>query len=70
MNIEQALKLKINQPVKVPADRGDKGYTSKVKSVSDQVQTNYQGIKFVWVEVYHKTGNTASVWPSNRLTFN
>jgi hypothetical protein len=64
MNIDKALKLKPGDAVRFPEDRGNVAGQGRVKNVSEEVQTNHQGHKYIWVCLQ----GTAGVWPSNRLS--
>ena len=64
----QISELKEGMHVSCPPDRGAVGYRGKVENISKDINTNYQGVEYVWVTVrefgYEKY---AHVWPSNRL---
>ena len=70
MNIEKARKLKPNDTVYCPADRGEPAFVGRVTLHNKDLETapeniNIHGEPYVWVEIMgpgHK-----SVWPSNRL---
>lgn len=67
MTHEQALKLKVGDTVRCPADRGEPGYSGKVEHIDDNDATHALVKEpFRWVTV-RKPGAHASVWPSNRL---
>ena len=55
--------------VHCPPDRGDRGYTGRVKAVSPHVYTNIHGVPYVWVTVGTLDGKSAHKWPSHRLGY-
>lgn len=59
--------MKVGQAVQCPKDRGSPAYMGVIKYVSSQVDYNYLGVPYVWIEV--KGSGRHCLWPSNRLGF-
>lgn len=55
--------------VRCPADRGDKAFDGKVYHISTLVNTNIDGVLYVWCSVRRMDGSNGGVWPSHRLGF-
>lgn len=62
MTIEEARQLQSGDKVFYPTDRGYASGSAHVREVGTDVNTNYRGQHYLWVNL-----GPAGVWPSCRL---
>jgi len=70
MTIQLHRMPKVGDYVKCPADRGDPAFYGTITHVTEKVETNIHGVKYVWCVVKAAShGCNGGVWPSHRLGY-